>query len=67
MKLGRSRVPIEIVEIIATTDRCIQARIKSTGKVANFPRFITDFTPGSAWVPAWLAIRLLKVEEAVCQ
>jgi len=67
MILGRRRIPIEIVEIIATTDRCIQARIKSTGKVANFPRLITEFTPRIAWVPDWLAVRLLKEEEAVCQ
>ena len=45
---------IEISGIVSTTDRCIKAVVKKTGKVANFPRRITDFAPGMAIVPLWL-------------
>jgi len=62
MRLGRRMIQIEITEIIATNDRCVRATIKRTGKPANFPRFITEFSPGAAWVPAWLAIRLINGE-----
>ena len=51
-------VAVEISAIVATTDRCVKAVVRRTGKVANFPRRITDFAPGTAIVPAWLAMKI---------
>ena len=49
---------IEITEVVRTTDRCVVARAKETGKLINLPRNITQFSPGRAIVPDWFARRV---------
>ncbi len=51
---------IEIKEIISTSDRCVIARCKDTGKPINLPRSITEFYPGRAIVPAWFARKVME-------
>ncbi len=46
---------IEITDIVRTTDRCVIARAKATGKLINLPRSISQFCPGMAIVPDWFA------------
>ena len=48
---------IEITDVVRTTDRCVIARAKATGKLINLPRSITQFSPGRAIVPVWFARR----------
>ena len=49
---------IQISEIVKTTETYILARISGTGKLVYLPRSCTQFFPGMAVVPGWLARRL---------
>ena len=58
---ARHRVDcIEITEVVRTTDRCVIARAKHTGKLINLPRRITRFYPGRAIVPQWFACKVRR-------
>lgn len=58
---GRHRVDcIEITEVVRTTERCVIARAKHTGKLINLPRGITQFCPGRAIVPDWFARKTMS-------
>ncbi len=57
---SRHRVDcIEITDIVRTSDRCVIARVKDTGKLINLPRAITQFLPGRALVPMWFALKAI--------
>ncbi len=58
MRRARRRVAVSISGIVDTTDRCVEAVVSATGKVARLPRRVTDFAPGLAIVPEWLAIKI---------
>jgi len=58
MRRARRRVAVAISGIVGGTDRCVEAVVADTGKVARLPRRVTDFAPGLAIVPEWLANKI---------
>jgi hypothetical protein len=55
--------PVEITEIAATTEKGVWALVKKTGRLAWFPKSQTQFRPGLAIVPEWLAQKLCPAPE----
>jgi len=52
-------IPVEISDIVETTDRRIRVILKATGITVTLPRNLVDFKPGLAILPAWLAKKIL--------
>ena len=60
MRKAGNKVYLEISDIGRTSEREVEVVLRGTREKVSLPRSETDFFPGTAVIPVWLANKILK-------